>query len=208
MSHLAFHPAGEAHSDFWHEIGGRCLHVEFDAGWIRQIGEYSAAFNRPVEFHGGTPVWLVARLYQELRAPDDLTPLAAEGLALELVAQAARETARAGWHRPPAWLDRVKELIESRFREQLTLQELARAAGVHPVHVVAVFRRFLHYTPFDFLRQRRIAFASGRLVNSDASLVAIALEAGFSHQSHFCRVFKAATGMTPAVYRRLFARRS
>ena len=83
-SNLAFHPAGEPHSDFWNDKGGRCFHLEFDNRWIQRVREYSPVLERPVEFRGGMPVWLAAHLYRELKAPDDITPLAIEGLALEL----------------------------------------------------------------------------------------------------------------------------
>jgi AraC family transcriptional regulator len=150
---------------------------------------------------------LASRLYREFRAPDDTSPLAIEGLALELVAHVVRDSSAEARSQPPTWLRRVKEWVESRFRERLTLEEMAREAGVHPVHLVTVFRQYVHCTPFDFLRRCRIAFASRQLVNTKASLVEIALEAGFAHQSHFCRVFKSVTGTTPAAYRKLFSHR-
>ncbi len=207
-SHLVFHPAGEVHSDHWHETGGRCLHVEFGPRWLERVRAHSQLLDRPTEFRGGTPVWLMARLYQELRSPDDLSHLAVEGLALELVAQAARCSALNRRLQPPPWLRRVKELAAVRFRERLTLAEMALEAGVHPVHLVTVFRRYLHRTPSDFLRQLRVEFAAAQLVGTEAPVAEIALDAGFSHHSHFCRVFKNITGMTPAAYRELFARQS
>ena len=76
----------------------------------------------------------------------------------------------------------------------------------HPVHLVAVFRRYMHCTPCDFLRRLRVEFAAGQLLRTRMPLVEIALQAGFTHQSHFCRVFKTITGMTPSAYRELFAR--
>ena len=177
------------------------------AGWQR-VREHSRVLDRPAEFRGGMAVWLAARLYQELRMPDDLSPLAIEGMSLELVAQAGRSSAPNRRQQPPVWLERVKALAAPRLRERLTLAEMAREAGVHPVHLVTVFRRYMHRTPFDFLRQLRVEFAAGQLVSTRAPLVEIALTAGFSHHSHLCRVFKTVTGMTPASYRGLFARRS
>src|SRR5580700_8832550 len=50
----------------------------------------------------------------------------------------------------PRWLNRVVELLESRFRERLTLDEMPHEAGVHPVHVIRAFRQHLDSTPFDF----------------------------------------------------------
>ncbi len=44
--------------------------------------------------------------------------------------------------------------------------------------------------------------ASRALARSDMPLVEVALSAGFGNQSHLTRVFKRATGLTPAAYRR------
>jgi len=206
-SNLAYHPAGQPHSDFWNDKGGRCLHLEFDARWMERLRDYSLVLDQPVEFRGGMPVWLAAHLYRELRAPDNISAMAVEGLALELTAQFARQSMPKEPSRRPAWLERVVDLVESRFREPLTLEEMAREGGVHRVHLVTAFRQHLRCTPFDFVRRRRVDFAAGKLVNTQASRLDIALEAGFSDQSHFCKVFKSVTGMTPTAYQRLFSRR-
>ncbi len=207
-SNLAFHPAGEIHSDCWHVRGGRCLHLEFDAHWMDQVREHSPVLEHPAEFRAGTTIWLASRLYRELREPDELSPLAIEGLALELVTHVARGATNPVRGGKPAWIRRITELLTARFNEPLTLAEIAREAGVHPVHLVTAFRLHVHYTPFDYLRRIRVSFAARQLVGTDKTLVEIALEAGFAHQSHFCRVFKAITGMTPLAYRQLFAGRS
>src|SRR5262249_24609206 len=202
-----FHPAGDTHSNRWHGTGGRCLHLEFEAPWLDRVRQCSPVLDRPAKFSGGMPVWLAARLYRELQAPDNFFAMAIEGLALELVAWAARDSIRVRGERPPDWLRRVRELIEGRFREPLALADMAREAGVHPVHLVTVFRRYLRCTPFDFLRRLRISFAAKQLLHSDLSQVEIALNAGFTHQTHFCRTFKTMTGITPGAYRQLFGRR-
>src|ERR1700733_1466901 len=204
-SGMAFHPPGSTHSDHWPGSGGRKFIIDFSARWMDRIRECSINLDRPVEFRGGVPVWLAAHLYRELRAPDHISPLAIEGLALELSAQFARQTTPKQTGRRPPWLDRVVDLIESCFREPLTLEQMAREGGVHKVHLVTAFRQHLQCTPFDFLRRRRVQFASGKLVNSQASRLDIALEAGFTDQSHFCKVFKSVTGMTPTQYQQIFA---
>lgn len=206
-SDLVFHPAGEVHEYRWHATGG-CFHVEFGSHWIRHVREHSSVLDRPAEFRGGMPVWLAARLYAELREPDGVSPLAVEGLALELVTRAARDSAGRRVGTPPPWLRRAEEILAARFRDPPTLAELGRAAGVHPVHLATVFRRHLRCSPGEFVRRARVGYACGRLTRTAAPLVEIALDAGYAHQSHFCRAFKNVTGLTPAAYRRLFTRRA
>ena len=85
---------------------------------------------------------------------------------------------------------------------QVGPEAVARAAGVHPTHLMRVFRRFHGCTLGDYVRQRRIDFACGRLTATDAPLVEVALAAGFCDQSHFTKTFKRATGLTPSEYRK------
>jgi AraC-like DNA-binding protein len=98
-------------------------------------------------------------------------------------------------------------LLRDRFAEPLTLDEIAGAVGVHPMHLTRVFRRHFRCTIGDMVRRLRIDFACRQLSSTDDALVEIALAAGFSDQSQFCRTFRRLTGMTPTGFRSAFSRR-
>jgi AraC family transcriptional regulator len=139
---------------------------------------------------------------------DELSPLAIEGLTLELLVECARGAARVPDRQPPRWLRAVCDLLEAKFCEHLTLGTLAASVGVHPAHLARVFRRFHGCTPGEHVRQLRIEFACHRLANSDTPLAEIALAAGFSDQSHFSNTFKRHTGVSPAAFRKSARRRN
>ncbi|HYR28431.1 MAG TPA: helix-turn-helix transcriptional regulator, partial [Thermoanaerobaculia bacterium] len=65
-----------------------------------------------------------------------------------------------------------------------------------------VFRRHFRCTVGDYVRERRIEYASRELARSATPLALIALDAGFASQAHFSTTFKRMTGFTPAAYRR------
>jgi AraC family transcriptional regulator len=65
-----------------------------------------------------------------------------------------------------------------------------------------VFRTNVGCTPGEYVRRLRVEFACHRISSSDMPLIEIALEAGFSDQSHLTKNFKRYTGMTPARFRR------
>jgi AraC family transcriptional regulator len=69
------------------------------------------------------------------------------------------------------------------------------------VYLASTFRDKYGHSILDYLRQLRVEYASRQLSDSNDSLAAIAQAAGFSDQSHFSRIFKRVTGVTPAVYR-------
>jgi len=145
------------------------------------------------------------RVAAELRAPDDVTPLAVEGLILEMLALTARlrsATEHAGVRPPPRWLAEARALLHDRRGEHLLVSDVADAVGVHPVHLARAFR--LHYgTPVGtYLRSLRLAWAAARLTDSDDGIAQIALQAGFFDQSHFSRAFKRQFRLTPLAYRK------
>jgi AraC family transcriptional regulator len=67
--------------------------------------------------------------------------------------------------------------------------------------MAAQFRAYYGCSIGEFVRRRRIDFACEQIRAGERSLLDIALEAGFVSQSHFSRVFRTATGMTPREYR-------
>lgn len=200
---VVFHPPGEEHSV---SIAGgtlRCFAVEIDVDEIRR--RYDAPV--PVSLvhdRGNSMSALMARLYAEFRL-DDASPLAMQGLLLQMLALSARgdnDETPAG---SPPWLRRVDEILHDRFRSRLTLEEIASEVGVPPVRVSAVYRRARQRSLAEEQRRLRIDFACDRLRQHDAPLAEIALDCGFADQPHLTRTFKRVIGMTPAQYRALFS---
>ncbi|MGH9868526.1 MAG: helix-turn-helix domain-containing protein [Candidatus Polarisedimenticolia bacterium] len=142
--------------------------------------------------------WALAR---ELEFPGKASDLYVEGLACEMLAHAVRHRANGATRRRPAWLARVEELLREKFLEGVSLGELARVAGVHRVHLVRTFREHNSTSPGAYQRELRLQWASDRLAHSDDPLGLIAHEAGFTDQSHFCRMFRRFTGLTPSRFR-------
>jgi AraC family transcriptional regulator len=196
---VAYHPAEEVHSEQVRATGVRSFIVELSAAWAQRFNACAPALRDPADAQGGTPAYLGLRLYREFRLMDAVSPLAIEGLVLELLAELARLAAPA---RLPPWLLRARDLLHDRFQENLGLSEIAAAVGVHPVYLASTFRRHFHQTIGDYHRQLRVEFACKRLTNQRTSLAEIALAAGFVDQSHFARVFKRYLGMTPGTYRK------
>jgi AraC family transcriptional regulator len=203
---LAFHPAGEAHTNCWHDSEARCFHIAVGSAILDRLRAYSPTLDQPVCFPEVPARWLMQRAYDEFRCTDDVSALALEGLTLELLAECARGRTPGGSH-PPRWLRQVRDLLHEAFRQRLTLDGIAGSVGVHPAHLARVFRQLHGCTVGEYVRSLRIQYARHCLMTSDTALATIALAAGFSDQSHFSRVFKRETGMSPAVFKESVASR-
>lgn len=198
---LLLRPAGVIHENVYGEHGAECVIVGARAEWVATDRLALSVFSAPCVAAGGTPLAVARRMRRELRVGDAAAALAIEGLALELVAAAARRLDAHGVRTAPPWLRAVRERLHDDYATVFRLQVLARQAGVHPVHLTRAFRQCFGCSPGEYVRQRRIDRACAELADSDRSIAAIALDAGFSSPSHFATAFRRATGLTPSEYR-------
>ena len=202
-----FHPSGVTHHDEIGPHGIRIFSVEIEDHWIDRIREYGVVPESSVSPPGSELGWLATRLYREYRAHQCCSPIAIEGLVLEMLALVARSKIRVE-RQAPVWLGRAVDLLKAGFHQRITINQVAVEVGVHPVHLSKVFRQFHQQTIGDYLHQLRVELACRMLADDEFQLAAIANAAGFADQSHFTRVFKGLTGMTPGTFRAQFAKKS
>jgi AraC family transcriptional regulator len=197
-------PAGAEHGARFGSEGARIVIVKAES----ESSLVADHIDRLVQLNGrgfSRLAWLLAA---ELHAADAMAPLAAEGLALELLAAATRQAAVDSSPRPaPRWLTSAEELIRTRTGECIRLSALAEAVGVHPIHLARTFRARHGVSVGEYGRRVRIEWAAAEIARGEASLAAVATEAGFADQSHFTRLFKRYVGTTPARFRAAQVRR-
>ena len=146
---------------------------------------------------------LASRLTAEIDAQDRAAPIAAEGLALELLAALARRKQIDERGAVPPWLRTVRELVHESVPDGVSIGHAARVVGLHPVHVARVFHAVVGDSFGSYQRALRVHWAAQAIAESAEPLASIALRAGFADQSHFTRMFRRLSGMTPRSYRLL-----
>ncbi|HMB89218.1 MAG TPA: AraC family transcriptional regulator [Rhodothermales bacterium] len=195
-------PVGEKHGNRFEQKGARVLVIQPDPKQVYLLEPLTGLLDRVNHFQDHGIARVARSLAQELRYPDAVSPLSIEGLGLEMLATAMRRQGEP--HRiPPGWLVRAEELMRARFLDSLCVEEIARAVDIHPVHLARVFRTYYRVPIGTFLRRLRLDWAASQLATAPDHLADIALQAGFADQSHFTRVFKKYTGVTPGHYRRV-----
>jgi AraC family transcriptional regulator len=194
-------PAEEAHRNHFGRDDTHGLLVEADPESVERLGNAARVLEERASFHDGHLALLGWRLLAELRGVDAATPLAIEGLLLEVLAGAARGRDLRVCRTAPRWVTEARDLLHDPGQAG-TLGELAMVVGVHPVTLARGFRRAYGCSVGAYLRGLRIARAARRLADSDGPLAEIALEAGFADQSHFSNAFRRETGASPSAFRR------
>lgn len=195
-----FHPPEFTHRDEIGNRGCKFFNIEVQNQWIERLRECSLVPDSSSDLQGGELVWLATRLYREYKDMDACSPLLIEGLTLEMLALTARGQAIQE-KQPPAWLAKAIDLLNSEFNHNLTINHIAAQIGVHPFHLSKTFRKFHHQSIGEYIHRLQVRFACDELSQPDADLAEIACHAGFADQSHFTRIFKRVTGMTPGAFR-------
>jgi AraC family transcriptional regulator len=152
-------------------------------------------------------------LLPALRHPDPANPLFVDHVLLAVgvhVAQAyggmwpMSRPARGGL---APWQERrAREFLLANIKSGVALREVARECGVSVGHFSHAFRRTVGVAPHKWLIEQRVVLSKEKLRDDGLSLSDVAMECGFSDQSHLTRIFRQAVGVSPGAWRRVLKR--
>jgi len=91
--------------------------------------------------------------------------------------------------------------IEEHYTEAISLEAMAKIAGLSPRYFCRFFRKMTQYTPTEYLNYYRIECACEQLAENRSSITDVALNCGFNDISYFIKAFHKAKGITPKQYK-------
>ncbi|WP_394831473.1 AraC family transcriptional regulator [Pendulispora rubella] len=199
-------PAGTA-EEWFEDDASDMLHVRLPASLARlaaqemgldadRVGIASRCHVRDVQIEH--IAWALAA-EQRADSPSGLIYRESLGMALAvhlLAHHSAPAAPRTGLSQ--GQLARVTEYIEAHLGEDVSLLRLARISGVSASHLRALFKRSMGIPVHEYIIQRRVERARALLSHGELPASQVALEAGFSHQSHMARCMRRILGVTPA----------
>lgn len=198
-------------------IGDRCLVLQFSGDALAQAMPEALArdgFDASVFADHALlePRVMLARtlLWRRLeRGEIDALEVEERGICLLAAALHAarkprrgRTPLRSGAARHRRLVGVVNEAIAIDPERRWTLGDLAALACVSPGHLAHVFRAEEGTSLYQYVLRLRLARALDAVLDSDADLTTIALDAGFASHSHFTARFRAQFGHTPLELRR------
>jgi len=124
-------------------------------------------------------------------------------LAVRTIELAAQASSRSSGFAPntEARVTRTIRTIDRHPDTALTLDRLAREAGLSPYHFLRTFERLTGLTPHQYVRRARLREAAKRLVAESGTVLDIALDCGFGDVSNFNRAFRTEFGKSPLAFR-------
>lgn len=103
-------------------------------------------------------------------------------------------------------VETMSRYMAEHYTDDISVTDVAHAAGLHPKYAMPLFRRACGLTIRDYLAQYRLTHAQRQLITSDAKILDVALASGFRSQSAFYNSFTRATGWAPAEFRNQITR--
>ncbi|MEX1117611.1 MAG: helix-turn-helix domain-containing protein [Terrimicrobiaceae bacterium] len=104
-------------------------------------------------------------------------------------------------NREPGVVTKARTYLATHIDEDLTLAEVARAAGASTFYLCKLFRKHLGMTFTEYLSRCRVERAKQMLLKPTARISEVAFQAGFQSLTHFNRVFRRVVGDSPTDYR-------
>ena len=94
-------------------------------------------------------------------------------------------------------LSRVIQIMEQQVEEPISPATLAHDVGLSTRQLERLFRRYLDRSPKRYYMELRLQKARNLLMQTDMSVINVALACGFASPSHFSKCYRAHYGTTP-----------
>ena len=101
----------------------------------------------------------------------------------------------------------IRDYLDENLYAEHAIQDLCRRFMINREKLQAGFRELLQTTVHSYIVNQRIEKAARRLLESDDSIKAIALDSGYKKQRSFNKIFKTIYNLAPAAYRRMHQHR-
>lgn len=102
------------------------------------------------------------------------------------------------------FVNHVLQYINAHCTEHISLDQLSELEYVSKSYLSRQFKKHTGMTIVAYINMLRIDLAKGLLVSSSANVNEVAYQTGFESPKYFFRTFRAATGETPAAFRRQY----
>ena len=208
--HSIFVPAGQP--SYWRgeasETDETMLHIHLNPELVRQVAETSEldridlvnCFSKyDLRLHQ-----IAMMLLSELKSDGIMGQLYVESLTQVLIIHLLRHYSTSTQNIAPkhgglttSQLRQAIDYVQAHLDRDLSLAEIAAAISISPTYFSRLFKRATGSSPHQYVIQQRVERAKVLLKTTDLAIANVALQVGFSSQSHLTQHFKRLTGVTP-----------
>lgn len=194
---LMFFRAGEAHQTISKIFPTKYISLQFQTDFFRQNPQLESNIKFAVD-KSLKAKFSMLKIYKEISMKDEFSDSSIESLLLNLIeGETVLRNSR------PNWLNKIVEKLNDDWDKEISLEDLAISAEVHPKTISKYFPRYFNCTLGEYRRRIKIEKSLALMKNSKFSLTDIAYQCGFYDQSHFSGIFKQLTGFRPKEFQRI-----
>lgn len=199
---LLFHNWQEPHYNIKPEGFTRGFHIEIAKGWFDDLEFDATDLQGSLKISNPDLKFLLYRIFRETKMEDSSTLLSIQTLLMEALSKMIHDNQSEN-HKKPSWVSEIGMVLNDEFSNQLSLDHLAKTVDIHPVHLSRDFSKYFNSGLGEYIRKLKVQRSLQLISQKKLNLTTIALECGFSDQSHFIRCFKDINGITPSHYRKI-----
>ncbi|MDQ0593005.1 AraC family transcriptional regulator [Chryseobacterium ginsenosidimutans] len=197
---LLYHHWEDAHYNIKPDIFTRGFHIEITEKWFENFQLSKDNIEGSFNIKNPDLKLLTHKIFKETKLNDHSFELTINQLLLDIFSQLSNQKDNS--QKKPIWVKQIDEILHENFTEKLSLTELSKTLNIHPMHLSRDFQKYFRCNLGEYVRKLKVE-KSLKLLNQYESLSELALECGFSDQSHFIRCFKENIGITPLKYRKI-----
>jgi AraC-like DNA-binding protein len=198
---IVFHPRQYEHHNKFGNAESSCFNIEFTKHWLDKTYFADFKLNYTQSSNESNLSRAFIKILSEFNLPDSLSPLMIESLVTEALILFARDNKQNNFS--PYYVNKAIKYIRESHQINLSLSELSSLLQISPGYLARCFKKAKGISIGEFVRQQRIKKAAELLKNNKDSILGIAVELGFTDQSHFTKLFKKEMGVTPRQYQLL-----
>ncbi|MEO0457856.1 MAG: AraC family transcriptional regulator [Cyanobacteria bacterium P01_A01_bin.114] len=206
-------PADRSGHTHWHSVD-KTFHIMIEPGRLRRVAQETGWMNsdrvelRPIlKGRDRNIEHLTQLLLLEVNNREFAQKLYIDSLSSALCIHLLRQyctvkvpSQKGADGLPRAQLNQILDYIRAHLHSDLRLVTLADQIGISRYYFASLFKQSMQITPHQYVNQQRVEKAKQLLRAKQLSLAEIALDCGFSSQSHLTKVFRQYTATTPKAY--------
>jgi AraC family transcriptional regulator len=194
--------AGVVHANDFGTSGAHLARLSLAGGTIGSLIDDPA---RSQEWHWTHEARVARPFLRLVRRARGSTPIfeADDTDLADLLAALTARSAAPTRGQPPVWLAETVARLREEWSPTTCVADVARWAGVHPVYLARVMRRWYGTSVGEELRRLRLRAAVAALGFRATTVSEIAHQYRFADEPHLCRSLQASIGLTPGTYRAL-----
>lgn len=196
---LLFYHSDELHLNQNTLFPSRNINLEIEEDLLKELQLNEAMIEKSIE-NSTLTKFLILKIFKETQSADVFSN---DNIKMLFAQFSQNNNYLERYEKSPFWVKSLHELLNDCWNENPNLNDLAEVLHLNPITISKHFPKYFGCTLGEYMRRIKINRSLSLIHSSSENLTEIAMQCGFSDQSHFIRTFKNQTGFLPKQFQKL-----